>query len=127
MLAREGVGESQFRRGDIHCGLCKYMYFVLIPLPLRKLKREGERGDMRKYRKLSLPSLAVQAGPKIPSPLNVPEKVGISTLIKNEIKFSLYIRKFRVEQLQSHIYEEGIPYEDMRKYFTIFEKAGSHI
>jgi hypothetical protein len=28
-LAREGVGESQFRRGDIHCiVLCKYMYFV---------------------------------------------------------------------------------------------------
>jgi hypothetical protein len=28
-LAREGVGESQFRRGDIHCGtLYVYMYFV---------------------------------------------------------------------------------------------------
>jgi hypothetical protein len=25
------------------------------------------------------------------------------TLIKNKIKFSLYIRKFRVEHLQSHI------------------------
>jgi hypothetical protein len=27
-LAREGVGESQFRRGDIHCGTLIYMYFV---------------------------------------------------------------------------------------------------
>jgi hypothetical protein len=28
-LAREGVGESHFRRGDIHCGtLYIYMYFV---------------------------------------------------------------------------------------------------
>jgi hypothetical protein len=26
-----------------------------------------------------------------------------STLIKNKIKFSSYIRKFRMEQLQSHI------------------------
>jgi len=29
-LAREGVGESQFRRGDLHSGtLYIYMYFVL--------------------------------------------------------------------------------------------------
>ena len=32
-LAREGVGEYQFRRGDIHCGtlyiLYEYLYFVL--------------------------------------------------------------------------------------------------
>jgi hypothetical protein len=28
-MAREGLGESQFRRGDIHCGtLYIYMYFV---------------------------------------------------------------------------------------------------
>jgi hypothetical protein len=33
-----------------------------------------------------------------------------TTLIKKKIKFSSYIRKFRVEQLQSHIrYEEGLP------------------
>jgi hypothetical protein len=38
----------------------------------------------------------------------LPEEV--TTLIKNKIKFSLYIRKFRVEKLQSHIlYEEGVP------------------
>jgi hypothetical protein len=29
--------------------------------------------------------------------------VDISTLIKKKIKFSSYIRKFRMEQLQSHI------------------------
>jgi hypothetical protein len=34
--------------------------------------------------------------------------VGVHT-DKKEIKFSLYIGKFRVEQLQSHIYEEGLP------------------
>jgi hypothetical protein len=30
-----------------------------------------------------------------------------------------------VEQLQSHIYEEGLPimYEEMRKYFPIYEEA----
>jgi hypothetical protein len=27
-LAREGLGESQFRRVDIHCGLFIYTYFV---------------------------------------------------------------------------------------------------
>jgi hypothetical protein len=43
---------------------------------------------------------------------------GIGTLIKNKIKFSSYIRKFRVEQLQSHI---------MRKGFLIYEEAVSHI
>ncbi len=31
------------------------------------------------------------------------DKDGINTLIKNKIKFSSHIRKFRVEQLQSHI------------------------
>jgi hypothetical protein len=33
------------------------------------------------------------------------------TLIKNKIKFSLYIRNLRVEQLQRHtVYEEGLPH-----------------
>ncbi len=31
------------------------------------------------------------------------------TLIQKKRKFSSYIRKFRVERLQSHIYEEGLP------------------
>jgi hypothetical protein len=33
-LAREGVGESKFRRGDIHYGTlyCIYMYFVILVL-----------------------------------------------------------------------------------------------
>jgi hypothetical protein len=42
---------------------------------------------------------------------------------ENKIFLTQYIRKFRVEQLQSHIlYEEGLPdklYEEMRKYFPI--------
>ena len=40
------------------------------------------------------------------------------------------MRKFRVEQLQSHVYDEGLPntvYEEMRKYFPIYEEAISHI
>ncbi len=38
-------------------------------------------------------------------------------LIKNKIKFSSYIRKFRVEQLQSHIWIKASSY--MGKYFCI--------
>ncbi len=35
-LAREGVGESQFRRGDIHCGtLFIYMYFSHVRTCMR--------------------------------------------------------------------------------------------
>ncbi len=41
------------------------------------------------------------------------------TLIKKITKFSSYIMKFRMEQLQSHA--------QMRKYFTIYEEADSHI
>ncbi len=34
----------------------------------------------------------------------------VGTLIKKKIKFSSYIWKFRLEQLQSHtVYEEGLP------------------
>jgi hypothetical protein len=33
----------------------------------------------------------------------------MSALIKKKRKFSQIIRKFRWEQLQSHIYEEGLP------------------
>jgi hypothetical protein len=48
-----------------------------------------------------------------------------STLIKKKIKFSSYIRKFRVEQLQSHTYmRKGfLIYEEMLKYFPIYEEA----
>jgi hypothetical protein len=42
---------------------------------------------------------------------------------KKENKFSSYIRKFRVEQLQSRSYmRKGfLIYEEMRKYFPIYE------
>ncbi len=41
----------------------------------------------------------------------------VSTLIKKNIKFSSYIRKFRVEQLQSHIWLTASSY--MEKYLRI--------
>jgi hypothetical protein len=55
-LAREGLGESQFRRGDIHCGtlfmylraiLCTFQIFVdfyFVPV----WERKGERGGWRR-------------------------------------------------------------------------------
>jgi hypothetical protein len=53
------------------------------------------------------------------------------TLIKNKIKFSSYtcIWQFRVKPLQSHIcMRKGfLVYEEMCKYFTIYEEAVSHI
>ncbi len=44
---------------------------------------------------------------------------------KNHIKFSSYIRKFRMEQL---LMRKGfLIYEEMRKYLTIYEEAVSHV
>jgi hypothetical protein len=53
-----------------------------------------------------------------------------STLIKNQTKFSSYLRKFRWERLQSHIEElrKGfLIYEEMQKHLTVYEEAVSHI
>ncbi len=37
LLAREGLGESQFRRGDIHCGtIYIYMYFVVCRMKVSR-------------------------------------------------------------------------------------------
>jgi len=45
----------------------------------------------------------------------------------NQISLIHYIKKFRVEQVQS-IYKERLPiYEEMRKYFPIYNEAVSHI
>ncbi len=46
-------------------------------------------------------------------------------LIKKKTKFSSSMRKFRLEQLQSHIYEEGLPIicEEISKYLVIFDFA----
>ena len=55
---------------------------------------------------------------------------GEGALIKKETKFSSYIRKFRWDRVQSHIWRrgQGFPiYEEMRKFFTIYEEAVSHI
>jgi hypothetical protein len=56
------------------------------------------------------------------------KRLTFATLIKKKIKFSSYIRRFRVEQLKV-IYEEGLPiiYEEKLKYLVIFEEADSHI
>ncbi len=48
---------------------------------------------------------------------------GTRTLIEKKIKFSSYIRKFRVEQLQLQF----LKFEEMRKYFPKYEEAVSHI
>ncbi len=52
----------------------------------------------------------------------------VDTLIKKKIKFSSYIRKFRMEQLPSNIHmRKGfLIYEEMRKYLTKYEEAVSH-
>ena len=42
---------------------------------------------------------------------------------KKKIKFSSYIRKFRVEQLQSYMRKGFLIYEQMRKYFPVYEEA----
>jgi hypothetical protein len=43
-LESEGLGEPQFRRGDIHCGTLyiyiQYMYFVCGTVPIREKERE---------------------------------------------------------------------------------------
>ncbi len=58
-----------------------------------------------------------------------PVLAAVTTMKKKKIKFSSYIRKFRVEQLQSHPYmKKGfLMHEEMRKYFQIYEEAVSHI
>ncbi len=52
----------------------------------------------------------------------------LTRIIKKKIKFSPFIRKFRIEQLQKSYIRKGfLIYEEMRKYLTIYEKAVSHI
>jgi hypothetical protein len=55
------------------------------------------------------------------------KKLSSTALIKKKSKFSSYIRKFRVEQLQSHKRKGFLIYEEMRKYFPIYEATVSHI
>ncbi len=55
----------------------------------------------------------------------------LATLIKNKTKFSAYIRKFRWIQMgsgaKSYIRKGFLIYEEMRKFFTMYEEAVSHI
>ncbi len=55
------------------------------------------------------------------------ERDGGGCTDKKKIKFSSYIGKFRVEQLQSHMRKGFLIYEEMHKYFPIYEEAVSHI
>jgi hypothetical protein len=48
------------------------------------------------------------------------------TLMKKKKKISSYIRKFRRDRLQSHLYEEVLPNMEMRKHLTIYEEAVGH-
>ncbi len=55
---------------------------------------------------------------------------GFYALIKKKIRFSSYIRNFRMEQLQSHIWglRQGfLIYEEMGKYLTIYKEAVSYV
>ncbi len=58
------------------------------------------------------------------------ESVYSTALIKKKIEFSSYIRKFRKERLQSHIWGRASYsniWGNMRKYLVIFEEAVGHI
>jgi hypothetical protein len=57
---------------------------------LKQLKKEGLEGTVQKWSSVFIGALRMA-------------KTLYCTLIKNKIKFSSYIGKFRVEQLQSHI------------------------
>ncbi len=46
---------------------------------------------------------------------------------KKKMKFFSYIRKFRVDRVQSQIWGRGLIYKETRKYLTIYEEADSHI
>jgi len=48
-------------------------------------------------------------------------------LIKNKTKFSLYIRKFRWDRVQSYMRKGFLIYEEMREFFPIYEEAFNHI
>jgi hypothetical protein len=49
-------------------------------------------------------------------------------LIKKKTKFSSYIRKFRWDRVQNHIFGRGfLIYEEMHKLFTIYEEVVSYI
>ena len=58
----------------------------------------------------------------------VPKRQAASP-IKKKIKFSSYIGKFRVEHAvaKSYMRKGFLIYEEMRKYFPIYEEAVSHI
>ncbi len=57
------------------------------------------------------------------------KKFCLYTLIKKKRRFSSYIRKFRWDRVQSHMYmrKGSLIYEEMRKYLAIYEEAVSHI
>jgi hypothetical protein len=51
----------------------------------------------------------------------------VSTTIKKKIKFSSYIRKFRLEQLQSHMTNGLLIYGEIFAHFLKYEEALPHV
>ena len=51
----------------------------------------------------------------------------ILTLIKKKTKFPSYIGKFRWDRVQSYMRKGFLIYEEMRKFFPIYEEAFNHI
>ncbi len=60
-------------------------------------------------------------------PTSLPETMQTCTLIKKKIKFCSYIRKFRVEQLQSHVTNGLLIYGEIFAHFLIYQEALAHI
>jgi hypothetical protein len=108
---------SRVRRGSPHVG-CMLVPWVLLPAPRRhrlfiwKNTSSSLLSTLLHPSPLLSPSLCLSLSPHIAFPerilnlysfrkcnYNQPQR----TLIKKKIKFSAYIRKFRVEPLQSHI------------------------
>ncbi len=74
-----------------------------------------ERPDFAWNWTLDRTSLQARARPLITHesynnfPFSITVKCSKNAVIKKKTKFVSYIRKFRWERLQSHIYEEGLP------------------
>ncbi len=103
--------------------ISQYIYYIYVPLPYKfmrifQVSRVVSRDQDRMY--LTSPKGFVNY---ILSP--------VSTLIKKKVKFSSYIRKFRVEQLQSNIWLTASSYlgkylrisSYIRKLFLIYDFA----
>jgi hypothetical protein len=90
--------ESIFFRGCVSLTVCKappFLHNALWFMVQTNIKKRSI------FFMLDQPNLSYKETEK--QKKEIMRHVDISTLIKNKIKFSSYIRKFRMEQLQSHI------------------------